>query len=137
MWSSPSVRKDRFKVAALPPLPDKKVFEELKIYEHYVNPPGTQFGNAWNAIPEHEVGDEADTDRPNRTCHDRLKMDLFPEEVCVTNASAPKVLFFGDSHAMGLYSAIYPNLIYKPNGKEWGQNCSDIAQKGVAYARPT
>jgi hypothetical protein len=115
-------------VAALPPLPDKKVFEELKIYEHY--------------------------DRPNTTCHDQLKMDLFPEEVCVTNSSAPKVLFFGDSHAMGLYSAIfanrvnvpsvliaspgclvYPNLVYKPNGKEWGQNCSDIARKGVAYAK--
>jgi hypothetical protein len=122
------LHEDRFKVAALPSLPDKKVFEELKIYEHY--------------------------DRPNTTCHDQLKMDLFPEEVCVTNSSAPKVLFFGDSHAMGLYSAIfanqvsvpsvliaspgclvYQNLVYKPNGKEWGQNCSDIARKGVAYAK--
>jgi SGNH domain (fused to AT3 domains) len=122
------LHKDRFKVAALPPLPDKKIFEELKIYEHY--------------------------DRPNTTCHDQLKMDLFREEVCVTNSSAPKMLFFGDSHAMGLYSAIfanqvsvpsvliaspgclvYPNLVYKPNGKEWGQNCSDIAKKGVAYAK--
>ncbi|MEO6746289.1 MAG: acyltransferase family protein, partial [Caldimonas sp.] len=123
------LHKDRFKVAALPPLPDKKVFEELKIYEHY--------------------------DRPNTSCRDKLKMDEpFNEEVCVTNSSAPKVLFFGDSHAMGLYSAIfanqvsvpsvliaspgclvYPNLVYKPNGKEWGQNCSDIAKKGVAYAK--
>ena len=118
----------RFEVAALPPLPDKRVFEELKIYEHY--------------------------DQPNTTCRDRLTMEPLPEEVCVTNSANPKVLFFGDSHAMGLYSAIfanqvatpsvliaspgclvYPNLVHRPNGKEWGQNCTDIAKKGVEFAK--
>ena len=62
-------------------------------------------------------------------------------------------MFFGDSHAMGLYSAIfadqlavpsvliaspgclvYPNLMYRPKGKEWGQNCTEIAKKGLEYA---
>jgi len=116
------------KIASLPPLPDKSVFEELKIYEHY--------------------------DRPNNSCRDNLKMDPFREEVCVSNSSAPKVLFLGDSHAMGLYSAIfanrvavpsvliaspgcltYSNLVFKPKGREWGQDCTKIAEKGLEYAR--
>ena len=56
-------------------------------------------------------------------------------------------MFFGDSHAMGLYSAIfadrlavpsvliaspgrlvYPNLAYRPKAKEWGQNCTEVAK---------
>jgi peptidoglycan/LPS O-acetylase OafA/YrhL len=119
---------DRFQVAALPPLPDKRVFEDMKIYEHI--------------------------DRPTTTCRDRLKLDPVPEEVCIANSAHPKVLFFGDSHAMGLYSAIfanqvatpsvliaspgclvYPNLVHQPIGKAWGQNCTDIAKKGVEFAR--
>ena len=122
-----SVHRDRLKIASLPALPDKSVFDRLKIYEHY--------------------------DHPNTTCHDRLGMSPLPEEVCVTNSSAPKVMFFGDSHAMGLYSAIfadhlavpsvliaspgclvYPNLTYRPKGKEWGQDCTEIARKGLEYA---
>ena len=122
-----SIYRDRLKIASLPPLPDKSVFDALKIYEHY--------------------------DNPNTSCRDKLNMTLLPEEVCVTNSSAPKVLFFGDSHAMGLYSAIfanhldvpsvliaspgclvYPNLSYRPPGREWGQNCTDIAKKGLEYA---
>jgi len=122
-----SVHRDRLKIASLPALPDKSVFDRLKIYEHY--------------------------DQPNTTCHDRLGMSPLPEEVCVTNSSAPKVMFFGDSHAMGLYSAIfadhlavpsvliaspgclvYPNLTYRPKGKEWGQDCTEIARKGLEYA---
>ena len=122
-----SIQRDRLKIASLPALPDQGVFDRLKIYEHY--------------------------DQPNTTCRDRLSMSLLPEEVCVTNSTAPKVMFFGDSHAMGLYSAIfadrlavpsvliaspgclvYPNLTYRPKGKEWGQNCTDIAKKGLEYA---
>ncbi|HWH81941.1 MAG TPA: acyltransferase family protein [Burkholderiaceae bacterium] len=122
-----NLHRDRIKIAALPALPDKSVFDRLKIYEHY--------------------------DQPNTTCRDQLGMSLLPEEVCITNSAAPKVMFFGDSHAMGLYSAIfadhlavpsvliaspgclvYPNLTYRPNGKEWGQDCTEIAKKGLAYA---
>jgi hypothetical protein len=91
--------------------------------------------------------------RPEHDLSRQLSMSLLPEEVCVTNSTAPKVMFFGDSHAMGLYSAIfadhlavpsvliaspgclvYPNLTYRPKGKEWGQNCTDIAKKGLEYA---
>jgi peptidoglycan/LPS O-acetylase OafA/YrhL len=122
------VFRDRFRVAALPPLADKRAFDALKIYEH----------------PE----------KPNNSCRDHLGMAVLPEEVCVANSAAPKVLFLGDSHAMGLYSAvfanqsaipsvliaspgclIYPNLVYRPNGKEWGQDCTAIARKGLEYAR--
>jgi peptidoglycan/LPS O-acetylase OafA/YrhL len=122
-----SISRDRLKIASLPALPDKSVFERLKIYEHY--------------------------DQPNTTCRDPLGMSLLPEEVCITNSPSPKVMFFGDSHAMGLYSAIfadqvavpsvliaspgclvYPNLTYRPMGKEWGQDCTELARKGLAYA---
>jgi hypothetical protein len=122
-----SLYRDRLNIASLPALPDKSVFDRLKTYEHY--------------------------DRPNTTCNEKLGINPLKEEVCVTNSRAPKVMFFGDSHAMGLYSAIfadqmavpslliaspgclvYPNLTYRPNGKEWGQDCTEIAKKGLDYA---
>jgi len=122
-----SIGRDRLKIASLPALPDKSVFDRLKTYEHY--------------------------DEPNTTSRDQLGMSLLPEEVCITNSLSPKVMFFGDSHAMGLYSAIfadqvavpsvliaspgclvYLNLTYRPKGREWGQNCTEIARKGLEYA---
>ena len=30
---------------------------------------------------------------------------------------------------------MYPNYTYRPDGKEWGQDCSAITQKGLAFAR--
>jgi hypothetical protein len=120
-------RRDN-KVASLPPLPDPRIFNELKIFEHWT--------------------------RPDTSCQDHLRQGApLPEEVCVANSSRPKVLFLGDSHAMALYSSIfakhidipsvliaspgcliYPNFVYKPKGKEWGQNCTQIAVKGLHLA---
>jgi peptidoglycan/LPS O-acetylase OafA/YrhL len=121
-------RRDNM-TASLPALPDPRVFNELKIFEHWM--------------------------RPDTSCRDHLKWgELLPEEVCVTNSSSPKVLFIGDSHAMALYSSIfaghtnipsvlvaspgclfYPNLVYRPKGKEWGQNCTRISRKGLELAK--
>jgi peptidoglycan/LPS O-acetylase OafA/YrhL len=117
------------KIAALPPLPDQRVFNELKIFEHWM--------------------------RPDTSCRDKLNWgELLPEEVCVANSSRPRVLFIGDSHAMALYSSIfagqidipsalvaspgclfYPNLAYKPKSNEWGRNCTQISQKALTLAR--
>src|SRR5206468_9742695 len=69
-------------VAALPPLPNQSVFNELKIFEHWM--------------------------RPDTSCRNNLNWgELLPEEVCVANSPRPKVLFVGDSHAMALYSSIF------------------------------
>jgi hypothetical protein len=51
------IAEDRFKVAALPPLLDKRVFEEL-----------TRLRALRAGLEHHAVGE-------------KLKMDLFPEEV--------------------------------------------------------
>jgi peptidoglycan/LPS O-acetylase OafA/YrhL len=120
--------REHARVATLPPLADKRVFEALKVYEH--------------------------PDTPNHSCQDQLQMNPLGEEICITNSAAPKVLFLGDSHAMALYSAVfanriaipsvliaspgclmYPNYVFQPDGKEWGQDCSAIAKKGLAYAK--
>jgi peptidoglycan/LPS O-acetylase OafA/YrhL len=123
-----TLMREQSRVATLPPLADKQVFEALKVYEH--------------------------PDAPNHSCRDQLQMNPLAEEVCITNSAAPRILFLGDSHAMGLYSAVfanrvgipsvliaspgclmYPNYVFRPDGKEWGQDCSAIAKKGLAYAK--
>lgn len=88
------------------------------------------------------------------SCSALNKMNLLPEEVCLSNSSAPRVLFAGDSHAVSLYGAIYakhvqlesilvagygcpmyPNLEYTPAYKlSYGNNCTAISKKVLNLA---
>lgn len=76
------------------------------------------------------------------------------EEVCLSNSRDPRVLFVGDSHAIGLYSAVYAkrfalksmvvaghscptyaDLDYIPSYEhKWGNNCTAIARHAIAVA---
>jgi peptidoglycan/LPS O-acetylase OafA/YrhL len=81
-------------------------------------------------------------------------MKLLPEEVCLSNSSAPRVMFTGDSHAVSLYGAVYakqvqvdsimvagfgcpfyPNLDYTPENKLfYGNNCTAISNDVLKIA---
>jgi peptidoglycan/LPS O-acetylase OafA/YrhL len=83
------------------------------------------------------------------SCSNLNRMNLLSEEVCLSNSSAPRVLFAGDSHAVSLYGSIYakrvqldsilvagygcpvyPNLEYTPEYKiSYGNNCTALANK--------
>ncbi|WDZ97913.1 acyltransferase family protein [Herbaspirillum sp. WKF16] len=76
------------------------------------------------------------------------------EEVCLSNSSAPRTLFVGDSHVMALHSAVfagqvkmpammvaghacrvYPNLPYEATHRlRWSNNCTAIANEAIAVA---
>jgi len=91
----------------------------------------------------------------NDTCQRLLGLDPVDEEVCLTNAAQPTVLFAGDSHAMALYSAlftgsvqapamlisghdceVYPTLSYTPTHEfTWRNNCTAIAAAVLEAAR--
>lgn len=88
------------------------------------------------------------------SCVDLDKLSLLPEEVCLSNSTAPRVLFAGDSHALSLYGSIYakrvpidsiliagygcplyPNLEYTPEHKlSYGNNCTAISNKALQIA---
>ncbi len=88
------------------------------------------------------------------SCTNLNGMKLLPEEVCLSNSSAPRVLFAGDSHAVSLYGSIYakrvqldsilvsgydcpfyPNLSYTPTYKlSYGNNCTAIANDTLKAA---
>lgn len=83
------------------------------------------------------------------SCSRLLQLPPLNEEICLSNAAAPRVLIAGDSHAMALYASIqgrqtavdalllsahgcelYPELTYAPSyQKDWGSNCTDIARR--------
>ncbi|MBI2733436.1 MAG: acyltransferase [Aquabacterium sp.] len=83
------------------------------------------------------------------SCSRLLQLPPLHEEICLSNAAAPRLLVAGDSHAMALYASIrgrhtavdalllsahgcelYPELTYAPSyQKDWGSNCTDIARR--------
>lgn len=101
---------------------------------------------------------QADVFRGSRdsdgSCGRQLALSEVPEEVCITNSSAPKILVAGDSHAMALYSSVfagesglaaqlvgghacplYPDLRYTPTfEKSWDNNCDGIAGEVLRIA---
>ena len=88
------------------------------------------------------------------SCTNLNGMKLLPEEVCLSNSSAPRVMFAGDSHAVSLYGSIYakrvpidsmlvsgydcpfyPNLSYTPTYKlSYGNNCTAVAGDALKTA---
>ncbi len=89
------------------------------------------------------------------SCERNNGMAGVDEEVCLSNSTAPRTLFVGDSHVMALHSAIfsgdvkmpammvaghacrlYPNLPYTPTYLlRWANNCTAIANEAIAAAR--
>lgn len=88
------------------------------------------------------------------SCTSLNGMKLLPEEVCLSNSSAPRVMFAGDSHAVSLYGSIYakrvqldsilvsgydcpfyPNLDYTPTYRlSYGNNCTAVASDALKVA---
>jgi peptidoglycan/LPS O-acetylase OafA/YrhL len=88
----------------------------------------------------------------------KLLMGLNPidEEVCLTTSADPSILFYGDSHAMALFSSIYvgqgelanksmivsgydcmpyATLTYLPTHlRTWGNNCTAMATEAIKVA---
>lgn len=94
----------------------------------------------------------------DQSCLNKLNLKTVPEEVCITNSTAPQTLFVGDSHAMALFAASnqqngkqdiqnamliaghaclpYANLDRTSQSKSnWANNCSDIANEALRVAK--
>jgi hypothetical protein len=85
-----------------------------------------------------------------------MNIEPTDEEVCLTTSEQPSILFFGDSHAMALFSSIYQglgeladkamivsaascmpyaNLTYIPTHQRvWGNNCTEISNEAIRIA---
>jgi peptidoglycan/LPS O-acetylase OafA/YrhL len=90
------------------------------------------------------------------SCKALMGIDPIDEEVCLTTSTAPSILFYGDSHAMALFSSIYvgrgelakksmivsghdcmpyANLTYLPTHlRTWANNCTAIAREAMRVA---
>jgi peptidoglycan/LPS O-acetylase OafA/YrhL len=90
------------------------------------------------------------------SCKARMNMESVDEEVCLTTSEHPSILFFGDSHAMSLFSSIpdersefankamivsgvsclpYANLTYIPTHQRvWGNNCTELSNEAIRIA---
>lgn len=84
------------------------------------------------------------------SCVSRLHLPALAEEVCLTSADKPEILFAGDSHAMALYSSIYgkfvpadavlvsesacqlyADLTYIPSFEHRFDNCTKVAREAL------
>jgi peptidoglycan/LPS O-acetylase OafA/YrhL len=90
------------------------------------------------------------------SCKARMNIEPVDEEVCLTTSEQPSILFFGDSHALALFSSIpegpgefankamivagvgclpYANLTYVPmHQRVWGNNCTELANEAMRIA---
>jgi peptidoglycan/LPS O-acetylase OafA/YrhL len=90
------------------------------------------------------------------SCKKRMDIEPADEEVCLTTSEQPSILFYGDSHAMALFSSIheglsefadkamivsghdcmpYANLTYIPTHQRvWGNNCTEISNEAIRIA---